>query len=54
MKATLWLYAPAVVLAVWALVWTVGLRSEQLVGAALALLAVTVFRAEQERRRRYR
>jgi hypothetical protein len=52
--STLRLYSPAIVLASWAIIWELGLRSQQLVGAALALTAVCVFNAERERRRKYK
>jgi hypothetical protein len=48
------LYSTALVLAVWAAMWWLGVRSDTLVGAALALLAVTAWIAENERRRQRR
>jgi hypothetical protein len=43
------LYAPAYILALWAILWEVGVRGDRLMGALLALTAVSVVLAEHER-----
>jgi hypothetical protein len=51
MKSCVKLYSPAIILAIWAIIWELGLRGDRLMGALLALTAVSAVVAERERYR---
>jgi hypothetical protein len=48
---TLRLYCTAIVLTVWTLIWSLGWRSDELVGAALACTAISLIVAERQRQK---
>lgn len=52
MTAVVRLYACALVLAVWTVLWAAGLRTDTFVGFMLALTAVALVVSERERGRR--
>jgi hypothetical protein len=47
------LFSPAIVLAIWAIVWMLGARSDLLVGVGLALVSVASFSSAHESLRRW-
>lgn len=49
MKSLLLLFSPSIVLALWAIVWVLGVQGNFVIGVGLTVLALTAFLAERER-----